>query len=66
MKKFLFYFKAFMLITFSKDFQRFENEYFGKSPEIFFMDGERKFSEKENYYMEIIQKCYNKKILKHG
>ncbi len=66
MRKIKFYFKAFLLITFSKDFKKFEDEYFGVSPEIFYMDGERKFSEKEKKYMEIIKKCYNKKILHHG
>lgn len=66
MNKVKFYIKAFLLITFSKEFQKFEKEYFGVSPELFYMDGERKFSEKEEMYMEVIRKCYNKKILKNG
>lgn len=63
MKKIKFYFKAFLLITFSKEFKKFEEEYFGVNPEIFYKYGEKNFSEKEKNYMEIIRKCYNKNIL---
>ena len=63
MKKIKFYIQAFILITFSKEFQSFERDYFEVSPDIFFMDGERNFSEKEKFYMEIITKCYNKQVL---
>lgn len=63
MKKIKFYFRAFFVITFSKEFKKFESDYLGKSPEIFFMDGERIFSEKEEFFMTVIKKCYNKKYL---
>ncbi len=65
MKKLLFKMKSFFVITYSKSFKDFENEYFQKSSEIFFKDGERKFSDKEKYYLEIIKNCFNPRILKH-
>lgn len=63
MKKIKFYFKAFILITFSKEFQEFEKQYFDSSPEMFFMDGERIFTEKEEFFITVISKCYNKQYL---
>lgn len=35
MEKFIFKMKSFFIITYSKPFKDFENEYFQKTPEIF-------------------------------
>ena len=59
MEKIKFYFKAFMLITFSKEFQKFEKEFFCSSTEKFFQDGERIFTPREDFFLTIIKKCYN-------
>jgi len=66
MKKLLFKMKSFFIITYSKPFKDFENEYFQKTPEFFFMNGERKFSDKEKHYLKIIKHCFNPRIFKHN
>lgn len=58
--------KSFFVITYCKSFKEFENEYFQNSTELFFRNGERKFSEREKYYLEIITTCFNPKVLKHN
>lgn len=65
MKKLIFKIKSFFVITYSKSFKDFEKEYFQKSTEFFFKDGERQFSIKEKYYLEIIKNCFNPRIVKH-
>lgn len=55
MKSIKFYFQAFILITFSKEFQAFENEFFGTTTERFFMNGKRIFSEKEKNFLNVIK-----------
>lgn len=65
MKKIIFKIKSFFVITYSRSFKNFEKEYFQKNTELFFSNGERKFSEKEIYYLEIINTCFNPKVLKH-
>ncbi|REC40931.1 hypothetical protein DRF69_16885 [Chryseobacterium sp. 5_R23647] len=65
MKKIIFKIKSFFVITYSRSFKNFEKEYFQKNTELFFSNGERKFSEKEIYYLEIINTCFIPKVLKH-
>lgn len=65
MKKLIFKIKSFFVITYSSSFKEFEKEYFQKNTAYFYMDGQRKFSDKEKYYLEIIKHCFNPKILKH-
>lgn len=54
----LFYLKATFVITFSKSFRTFEKEYIGKSSAQFFLNGDRKLTDKEKEYIEIIHICY--------
>lgn len=56
--------KAVFVVTYCKSFKEFEKEYFQNSTGLFFNNGERKFSEKEKYFLEIINTCFNKKVLK--
>jgi len=63
MKNIKFYFHAFILITFSKEFQAFEKEFFEISTEKFFMNGERIFTEKEQNFLNVIKTCYNHRCL---
>lgn len=58
-KTLMYYFKATLIITFSKDFKSFEKEYTKRSPEYFYNNEERTLSDKEKKYVEIIHTCYN-------
>ncbi|MCY1659323.1 hypothetical protein [Chryseobacterium sp. SL1] len=66
MKSLLFKIKSFFVMTFSKYFKDFENEYFNISSEILFKNGERYFSQKEKEYLKIIDTCINPQILYNG
>ena len=46
--------KKWFIVNFSKSFKRFKNEYLSLSPEQFYRDGERKFSQKEKFYLKIL------------
>lgn len=55
MKFAIFYFKAVLVICFSKEFKTFETEYFNTAPEEFY---KRKFSHKEIFFHEILITAY--------
>lgn len=64
MEKFIFKMKSFFIITYSKPFKDFENEYFQKTPEIFLSMVKENLQTKKNY-LKIIKHCFNPRILKH-